>query len=55
MIPKLRSSGELPLEIDATVNVTAAATRNLEAELKQILRDLGLGDRIRIEVSRTRV
>jgi len=55
VIPKLRSSGELALEIDATVNVTAAATRNLEAELKQILRDLGLGDRIRIEVSRTRV
>jgi len=52
VIPKLRSSGELALEIDATVNVTAAAARNFGAEFKQVLRDPGLGDRIRVEVSR---
>lgn len=49
VIPKLRSGDGLAVGIDFTVNVAAPMAKNMEAELQQILADLGLGDRVKVE------
>jgi hypothetical protein len=49
ILPKLRGGKELKVGVDFTVTVPAAAARDLEADLKQVLDDLGLSDRVRIE------
>jgi hypothetical protein len=51
IIPKLRSGDELNVGLDLSVRVDAAAARNLEAELRQLLNDLGLDGRVRVERS----
>ena len=50
LLPKLRSSGqELSLSLDASLAVRSQDLRHVEAELRQILRDLGLEGLVRIE------
>ena len=51
ILPKLRSGEDLRVGIEFTVNVGSAFARNMENELRQILDDLGLSARIRIENS----
>ena len=51
VIPKLRSGSELAIGVDFTVNVAAPMANNLEAELRQLLAELGLGDRVGVERS----
>ena len=49
LLPKLRSGKDLSLGIDLSVTVGTPFASNLEADLQQILADLGLSDRVRIE------
>ncbi len=49
ILPKLRSGEDLNVGIEFSVRVRAQFAQNMEAELKQILDDLGLGDRVHIE------
>jgi hypothetical protein len=49
LIPKLRTGTDLRLGIDFSVTLTAELAKNLETELRQILADLGLSDKVRIE------
>lgn len=49
LIPKLRSGSELKLGVDFSVTVSADLARNLEAELRQAVQDLGLESKIRID------
>ena len=54
LLPKLRSGDDLSVGIDFCVSVGSASARNLEEELQQILDDLRLGDRVRVERSETK-
>ena len=49
LFPKLRTGKELSTKIEITVTVESRSEANMVAELKQILDDLGLTDRIRVE------
>jgi hypothetical protein len=49
ILPKLRAGTDLRIGIDFTVMVSADAASALEAELRQILQELGLGEAVRIE------
>ena len=49
VIPKLRSGSDVNIGVQFTVTVDANTAKNFEAELKQIIEDLGLTDRISIE------
>ena len=49
VLPKLRSGDDLSVGIEFSVGVNSQSAQNMEAELKQILDDLGLGDRVRVE------
>jgi hypothetical protein len=49
IIPKLRSGSDVNIGVQFAVTVDAITARNFEAELKQIIEDLGLTDRISIE------
>ena len=51
MLPKLRSGEDLRVGIEFTVSVRSQFVQNMEAELQQILDDLELGDRLRVERS----
>jgi hypothetical protein len=51
IIPKLKSGSDLKIGVDFTVTINAESVRNLESELRQILEDLGLRDKIKIEQS----
>jgi hypothetical protein len=51
LIPKLRSGSELKTQVSFSVSVDGKAVANFESELRQILEDLGLQDKIRIEWS----
>ena len=51
MLPKLRSGEDLSVGIEFTVSVRSQFAQNMEAELQQILDDLELGDRLRVERS----
>ena len=49
ILPKLRSGDELSIGVDFSVSVGSLFSQNLETELNQILGDLGLADRLRVE------
>ena len=51
ILPKLRSRDDLTVSIDFSVSVGSASAKNLEEELQQILDDLELGNRVRVERS----
>ena len=51
LVPKLRSGEDLRVGIELSVRVNSQFAENMETELKQILDDLGLGDRVRVERS----
>ncbi len=51
IIPKLKSGSDLKIGVDFSVTVNAESVRNVESELQQILEDLGLNTKIRIEKS----
>jgi hypothetical protein len=51
LIPKLRSGSELTAQVNFSVTLDSKAVGNFESELRQILEDLGLADKIRIEKS----
>ena len=48
LLPKLKTGGELHLAIDASVEV-AADSNGLHQEIEQILRDLNLADKVKVE------
>ena len=49
LIPKLRSGDDLSVGVDFSVSIESPQAENLEAELRQVLADLGLSDQVRIE------
>ena len=49
LLPKLRSGEDLNVGVEFSVSVDAVLVNNLEAELRQILADLGLNDRVLVE------
>ena len=51
LIPKLRSGREVNLELVLSVTLDGTSAQNFEYEIRQILEDLGLTGRIRIEKS----
>jgi hypothetical protein len=51
LIPKLRSGSELTAQVSFSVSLDGKAVASFESELRQILDDLGLADKIRIERS----
>ena len=51
ILPKLRSGDDLSVGIEFSVSVDAQFAQNTEAELRQILTDLGLSDRVQVERS----
>ncbi len=51
VLPKLRSGDDLSVGIEFSVSVGSQFAQNMEMELQQILDDLELGDRVRIERS----
>ena len=51
VLPKLRAGSDLCLSIDLSVSVDSARAESMERELRQVLSDLDLGDRVRIEKS----
>jgi hypothetical protein len=51
IIPKLKSGSDLKIGVDFSVTVSAESARSIESDLRQILEDLGLRDKIKIEQS----
>ena len=51
VIPKLRSGADLRIEVQCSVQVSASAAANLETEIAQALKDLGLEDRLKVQRS----
>jgi len=49
VIPKLRSGSDISIGVQFAVSIDTNAAHNFEAELRQILEDLGLSDLITIE------
>ena len=49
IIPKLKSAGDFKVGVDFSVSIKAKSAATLEAELKQILEDLDLIDKVRFE------
>ena len=49
LVPKLRSGSDLKIGVEFSVTVGAHLAKNLEAELRQVLQDMGLNEKIRIE------
>ena len=49
VLPKLRSGSELKIGIEFSVTVETGVAQSFQTDLKQILDDLGLADRVRIE------
>ncbi|MCZ0954488.1 MAG: DUF499 domain-containing protein [Rhodospirillaceae bacterium] len=49
ILPKLRTGDDLNVGIDLSVSVSSQFAQSLETDLQQILHDLGLGDRVRVE------
>ena len=54
ILPKLRALDDLRVGIELSATVNSARVQSLEAELIQALRDLDLGDRLRIVTRDTR-
>jgi hypothetical protein len=51
IIPKLKSGADLKIGVDFSVTVNAESARGIESDLRQILEDLGLKEKIQIEMS----
>jgi hypothetical protein len=51
VLPKLRSGSDLKVGVDFTVTVSSDIARSIASELRQILEDLDLGGKVRIEQS----
>ncbi|MDA8161932.1 MAG: DUF499 domain-containing protein [Desulfobacteraceae bacterium] len=51
ILPKLRSGADLQVGINFKITLSDGQSKNIKAELKQILDDLGLADKVRIEES----
>ena len=51
LLPKLRSGDDLSVGIELSVSVDSQFAQSLGTELKQILNDLNLGDRVRVEIT----
>ncbi len=49
LLPKLRSGDDVTVGVEFSVSVSSQFAGNMETELQQILQDLGLGGRVRIE------
>jgi hypothetical protein len=49
IIPKLKSGSDLKIGVDFSVLLDAGNVKSLESDLRQILQDLGLADKVRIE------
>lgn len=49
VLPKLRSGSELRIGIEFSVTVETGVAPSFQTDLKQILDDLGLADRVRVE------
>ncbi len=49
IIPKLKSGADLKIGVDFSVTLRAETSRNMESDLRQILEELGLKDKIKIE------
>ena len=49
IIPKLKSGSDLKIGIDFSITINTESARGLESELRQIIEDLGLSNKIRIE------
>jgi len=49
LIPKLRSGSELTAQVNFSVTLDAKAVAGFESDVRQILEDLGLADKIRVE------
>jgi hypothetical protein len=49
ILPKLRSGAELRIELEILVTVPADSASGLAAELRQILRELGLSETVKVE------
>jgi hypothetical protein len=49
VLPKLRTGSELKIGIEFSVTVGTGVAQSFQTDLKQILDDLGLADRVRIE------
>ena len=49
IIPKLKSGADLKIGVDFSVTLSAESARSIESDLRQIIEDLGLGNKIRIE------
>ena len=54
VLPKLRSGDDLSVGIELSVSLSSQFAQNMETELKQILDDLDLGDRVRVERSESK-
>jgi hypothetical protein len=49
ILPKLRSGSELKIGLEFAVTVPADSANGLTAELRQILRELGLAEDVKVE------
>jgi len=49
IIPKIRSGKDVTIEVKFSTTVELTMSKNLESELHQLLQDLGIGDKIKIE------
>ena len=49
VLPKLRSGDDLRVEVDLSLTVRPHLASSLASELRQILDDLGLADRLHVE------
>ena len=49
IIPKLKSGSDLKIGVDFSVTINAESVRSVESDLRQILEDLGLSGKIRVE------
>jgi len=51
IIPKLKSGSDLKIGVDFSVTMNAESARSIESDLRQIIEDLGLKGKIKIEQS----
>lgn len=49
VLPKLRTGNDLRVDVELSVSLNTELVRSMVSELRQILQDLDLGDRLRIE------